>query len=275
MTQAEAKGQRGWNDRLPPASAYKPRPGLTRDKRSLEQDRAAGGRHRRTVLLAGGSYARASIQLRLYRSTRRIQAYLRWSDNGVTKEKHVCDVDAATRAANLALAWAKAREAGKVVDEPLPAHSTASSVAVRTVMRANKGRDTKPELTLRSALHRRGLRYRVGIRPLPELRRTADVVFPKAKVAVFVDGCFWHGCPDHYRPAKKSGEAWSQKIKDNRDRDASTVVALKEQGWTVLRFWEHEDLEQAAEDISAVLAQHRSPAPSQPSRVAGSLRARR
>ncbi|MEU2855110.1 very short patch repair endonuclease [Streptomyces syringium] len=125
-------------------------------------------------------------------------------------------------------------------------------------MTANKGKDTKPELTLRTALHRRGLRYRVGIRPLPELRRTADIVFPKAKVAVFVDGCFWHGCPDHYRPAKNSGEMWNQKIKDNRDRDTSTTLALKDQGWAVLRFWEHDDLELAAEKVRAVIEERRS-----------------
>ncbi|MFF4224622.1 very short patch repair endonuclease [Streptomyces abikoensis] len=125
-------------------------------------------------------------------------------------------------------------------------------------MTANKGKDTKPELMLRAALHRKGLRYRVGVRPLPELRRTADVVFPKAKVAVFVDGCFWHGCPDHYRPAKKGGEQWSQKIKDNRDRDASTTLTLKDQGWAVLRFWEHEDLELAAEEVRAVVEERRS-----------------
>ncbi|MET9479980.1 very short patch repair endonuclease [Streptomyces sp. NPDC006638] len=210
------------------------------------------------MLLESGSYARASIQLRLYPNTRRIQAYLRWSDNGVTKERRVCDVNEGTRAANLALAWAKAREEGKVVDEPLPSNSRASSMAVRAVMTANKGKDTKPEMLLRAALHRKGLRYRVGIRPLPELRRTADVVFPKAKVAVFVDGCFWHGCPDHYRPSKQNSEAWSKKIKDNRDRDAATTIALKERGWAVLRFWEHEDLELATEKIKVTVEQRRA-----------------
>ncbi|MEU9846821.1 very short patch repair endonuclease [Streptomyces sp. NPDC047985] len=258
MTRAAVGAQQGWNDQLPPTKAYKARPGLSRDKRSAEQDQAAGGRHRRAVPLSDGSYARGSIQLRLYRSTRRIRAYLRWSDNGETRERYVCEVYEATRKANLALAWTKAREASKVVDEPLPPNSRASSVSVRAVMTANKGKDTKPELMLRAALHRRGLRYRVGIRPLPELRRTADVVFPRAKVAVFVDGCFWHGCPDHYRPAKKSGEKWSQKIKDNRDRDASTTLALRDQGWAVLRFWEHEDLELAAEEVRAVVEERRS-----------------
>lgn len=258
MTRAAAGGQQGWNDRLPPERAYKARPGLSRDKRSAEQDRAAGGRRRRAVLLDDGRYARASIQLRLYRSTRRIRAYLRWSAKGETEERYVCEVDGATRAANLALAWSEARTAAMVVDEQLPPTSTASSVAVRAVMSANKGKDTKPERLLRTALHRKGLRYRIGIRPVPELRRTADVVFPKAKVAVFVDGCFWHGCPDHYRPAKKHGEVWGQKIMDNRDRDATTTLALKEAGWEVLRFWEHEDLERAAEAVSAVVEERRS-----------------
>ncbi|MEU6913164.1 very short patch repair endonuclease [Streptomyces olindensis] len=116
-------------------------------------------------------------------------------------------------------------------------------------MAANKAKDTKPERLLRSALHRKGLRYRVGIRPVPGLRRTADVVFPKAKVAVFVDGCFWHGCPEHHRPARKRGSFWKKKIEGNRDRDAATNVALHEAGWTVVRVWEHEDVDEAAERI--------------------------
>ncbi|GAP52656.1 very short patch repair endonuclease [Streptomyces azureus] len=159
------------------------------------------------------------------------------------------EVNAETRAANLALAWEAARSAGQVTDEELPATSFASSISVRAVMTANKAKDTKPEQLLRSALHRKGLRYRVGIRPLPELRRTADVVFPKVRVAVFVDGCFWHGCPDHHRPAKKRGEFWQEKIKGNRERDAATNIALREAGWTVVRVWEHEDVNEAAERI--------------------------
>ncbi|MFD5435803.1 very short patch repair endonuclease [Kitasatospora sp. NPDC127067] len=254
MTEAAAAHQRRWNDRMPPDRAYKPRAEMTRAARSAEQDRAAGGRHRRAVLLGDGGFARASIALRLYRKTRRIRAYLRWSDKGETEEKYVGDVDSATRAANLALAWEKARAAHLVTDEPLPAESTAVSTAVRAVMVANKGRDTKPELILRSALHRRGLRYRVGMRPLPELPRTADIVFTKAKVAVFVDGCYWHGCPDHYRPSKRRAEAWQNKIQTNRDRDAATNLALREAGWTVIRVWEHEDVEEAAGRIAEMLA---------------------
>ncbi|MGW1193989.1 very short patch repair endonuclease [Streptomyces sp. NPDC002559] len=253
MTRAAVVRQRGWNDRLPPEKAYKPRAGLTRDKRTAEQDKAAGGRYRRAVPLEPDRYARASIMLRLYRSTRRIRAYLRWSVSGETEERYVCDVDEPTRAANLALAWSKAREAGMVVDEPLPEGSSAISMSVRAVMSANKGKDTKPELMLRSALHRRGMRYRVGVRPLPALRRTADVVFPKAKVAVFVDGCFWHGCPEHYRPAKRRGQKWEDKIQANRDRDAATNLALKEAGWTVVRIWEHEDLDEAADRVKEIV----------------------
>src|SRR5262245_6042389 len=86
---------------------------------------------------------------------------------------------------------------GVVADRPIEA----SSVCVRKSMQAIKGRDTKPELAVRKALHSQGFRYRVSTRPLPELRRTADMVFSRARVAVFVDGCFWHGCPQHHTVA--------------------------------------------------------------------------
>lgn len=127
--------------------------------------------------------------------------------------------------------------------------SWASSAAVRAVMRGNKSRDTKPELALRSAVHARGMRYRVGVRPLPQIRRTADVVFTKAKVAVFLDGCFWHGCPEHHRPAKRNSDFWESKIKGNVARDAETDTRLQEAGWQVIRIWEHEDPVAAAERI--------------------------
>ncbi|WP_437012857.1 very short patch repair endonuclease [Streptomyces sp. enrichment culture] len=121
-------------------------------------------------------------------------------------------------------------------------------------MVANKGRDTRPELLLRSILHRRGLRYRVNMRPLPELRRTADVVFPKAHVAVFVDGCYWHGCPEHYRPAATRAKFWEDKISSNKARDIETNRRLQESGWTVIRVWEHEDPSSAADKICAVVS---------------------
>ncbi|MGW1588324.1 very short patch repair endonuclease [Streptomyces sp. NPDC002386] len=199
--------------------------------------------------------ATGSIALRLYRRTRRIRAYLRWSQQGSTRERYVGEVNAATRTANLAQAWSIARAAGMVIDEVLPTDSKASSIAVRAVMAANKGRDTKPELLLRSILYRRGLRYRVNAQPLPELRRTADLLFPKAHVAVFVDGCYWHGCPDHYRPAMKRSRFWQDKIQGNQARDADTNQRLREKGWTVIRIWEHEDPNVAAEKVVAALEQ--------------------
>ncbi|WP_330240187.1 very short patch repair endonuclease [Streptomyces sp. NBC_00525] len=234
---------------------------MTKAARSAEQDRAAGGLHRRAVELGQGRYARASIALRLYRSTRRIRAYLRWSDQGDTHERYVGEVDATTRAANLEQAWNSAREQGFVTDEQVPAGSWASSPASRAVMSANKGRDTKPEKLLRSALHRHGLRYRVGARPVPDLRRTADVVFTKARVAVFVDGCYWHGCPEHHRPAKKGAEFWQNKIAGNRARDAETNVALSSAGWLVIRVWEHEDPEQAATEVAKAVRSRQATGP--------------
>ncbi|MCE0485435.1 very short patch repair endonuclease [Ornithinimicrobium sp. EGI L100131] len=112
-------------------------------------------------------------------------------------------------------------------------------------MRANRSRDTTPEIALRRALHRRGLRYRVNMRPIKAVRRTADVVFPRCKIAVFVDGCFWHGCPDHYRAPSTNEGYWAAKLSRNVARDAQVNGLLRDHGWTVVRVWEHEPLEQA------------------------------
>ena len=131
--------------------------------------------------------------------------------------------------------------------------SWASSEATRAVMRANRGRDTRPELALRSAVHALGLRYRVNLRPVPGLRRTADLVFTRAKVAVFLDGCFWHGCPEHLRPARINERFWSAKIVGNKERDRDTDRRLIEAGWTVLRVWEHEDPKAAACRVAEVV----------------------
>lgn len=108
-------------------------------------------------------------------------------------------------------------------------------------MQSNKGRDTVPELKIRRLLHAAGLRYRVNRRPLATLRRTADIVFTRARVAVFIDGCFWHGCPDHYQRPNTNRAFWDPKVQKNRIRDAETTSKLAASGWTVLRFWEHED----------------------------------
>lgn len=107
-------------------------------------------------------------------------------------------------------------------------------------MQANRGRDTKPEIAVRRAAHAAGLRFRVDYRPIPELNRRADLVFTRAKVAVFVDGCFWHGCPTHHTVAKSNADFWAQKVTRNRERDAETDRLLRDAGWTVIRAWEHE-----------------------------------
>jgi len=120
-------------------------------------------------------------------------------------------------------------------------------------MQANKGRDTQPELALRSAAHALGLRYRVSVRPLRELRRTADLVFTKARVAVFLDGCFWHGCPEHHTVAATNASFWAEKVESTRLRDRETDRRLADAGWTSIRVWEHEDPAEAAQRIQAVV----------------------
>lgn len=107
-------------------------------------------------------------------------------------------------------------------------------------MRANRRRDTGPELRVRKELHRRGLRYRVDL-PLLQTRRRADVAFPRARLAIFVDGCYWHGCPVHGTSAAANADFWREKIKTNQARDRDTDALLAAAGWTSLRFWEHED----------------------------------
>ncbi|AEI13440.1 DNA mismatch endonuclease Vsr [Cellulomonas gilvus ATCC 13127] len=107
-------------------------------------------------------------------------------------------------------------------------------------------RDTSPELALRRALHRRGLRYRVDA-TLPGIpRRRADVLFPRARLVVFVDGCFWHACPLHATQPAANGEWWRAKLEANVARDRDTDARLTASGWRVLRFWEHADMEAAA-----------------------------
>lgn len=124
--------------------------------------------------------------------------------------------------------------------------SWASSPGVRKGMQGNKRRDTNPELALRRAVHARGLRYRVDARPLTSVRRTADLLFTRARVAVFLDGCFWHGCPEHHTVAKTNAQFWAEKVRRNRERDAETDRLLAEAGWVVVRIWEHEDPAKAA-----------------------------
>jgi DNA mismatch endonuclease (patch repair protein) len=124
-------------------------------------------------------------------------------------------------------------------------------------MQSNKSRDTKPELALRSAVHALGLRYRVGAKPLAGLRRTADLVFPTAKVAVFLDGCFWHGCPEHHTVAAANAKFWADQVSGNRARDRDTDARLEAAGWASVRVWEHEDPREAAQRVEGVVRARR------------------
>lgn len=123
-------------------------------------------------------------------------------------------------------------------------------------MRANRRTDTAPERLVRSELHRRGLRFRKDLRIDVPYRRAVrpDIVFTKQRLAVFIDGCFWHGCPDHWTKAKHNEEYWLRKVEDNRRRDAAQTEALMSSGWRVLRIWEHTTVEKAADEIAGVLA---------------------
>lgn len=129
-----------------------------------------------------------------------------------------------------------------------------SSRAVSAVMRANRSRDTLPELRLRSVLHRSGFRFRANARVnLDELRVRPDIVFFGHRVAVFLDGCFWHSCPRHGNLPRTNPFYWLPKLKRVRDRDRRVNAALKREGWQVLRLWEHEPLERAARSIALAM----------------------
>jgi DNA mismatch endonuclease (patch repair protein) len=138
----------------------------------------------------------------------------------------------------------------------------ASDEATRKKMLGNRSRDTKPEMLVRSLVHRRGLRYRVSARPVPEIRRTADLVFRPTRVAVFIDGCYWHGCEQHYKEPKTNVEYWREKIDRNKRRDRETDDLLAAEGWSILRFWAHDDPETVAAAIERAvrLALGHSPA---------------
>jgi DNA mismatch endonuclease, patch repair protein len=120
-------------------------------------------------------------------------------------------------------------------------------------MQGNRGRDTGPELALRSAVHAMGLRYRISAQPIAGLRRTVDLLFVGARVAVFVDGCFWHGCPEHFKPPRTNPDYWRAKITRNRDRDTDTDRRFASAGWLVVRVWEHEHPARTAERIAALV----------------------
>jgi DNA mismatch endonuclease, patch repair protein len=129
----------------------------------------------------------------------------------------------------------------------------------RRIMQANRRRDTALEKTVRSALFAAGLRYRVdypirvgGRRPI-----RPDIVFTRQRVAIFVDGCFWHGCPQHATQSATNTAYWQQKIAENRVRDARNTADLQAEGWTVIRVWEHESVDEIVNHVRSVVADAR------------------
>lgn len=129
----------------------------------------------------------------------------------------------------------------------------------RTRMRRQNRRDTQPEVALRRSLHARGLRYRVDAPlPLPQVRRRADLLFSGAKVAVFVDGCFWHSCPTHRTSPRTNVAFWTAKLATNTARDRDTDDRLADAGWLSVRVWEHEQPEDAANRVERAVRERSS-----------------
>jgi len=125
-------------------------------------------------------------------------------------------------------------------------------------MRANRPRNTKPELVLRSALHGAGLRFRKHVHPLPGSRCEPDIVFPRVHLAVFYDGCWWHSCPEHGQIPVANRDWWTVKLAATRERDARNDMALRSAGWTVLRIWQHEPLDDVVRRIASEVYRLRS-----------------
>ncbi len=138
---------------------------------------------------------------------------------------------------------------------PVERLETTSAVSAR--MSKQKSRNTGIEMALRKILHAAGYRYRVHRRPVKGVRREADLVFGPARVAVFVDGCFWHGCPEHGTWPKNNADYWRTKIETNRRRDANTDALLHEAGWLSVRIWEHEATDVAASRVIETVQERR------------------
>ncbi|GAA3745537.1 very short patch repair endonuclease [Micromonospora maritima] len=140
-----------------------------------------------------------------------------------------------------------------VAQPPVP-----SSPDVSRRMSRQRRRDTAPEISIRQLLHAQGYRYRVAW-PIPGLRRrTVDIAFTRARVAIFIDGCFWHSCPEHKTSPAANGDWWSAKLETNRVRDSETNAHLEALGWSVLRIWEHEPPADAVARIAGLLGERRA-----------------
>ncbi len=150
------------------------------------------------------------------------------------------------------------RAADRIAHPETAQASFASTPAIRRKMQGQRARDTRPELAFRRHLHAIGLRYRVDHPPLPGVRARADVVFTRVKVAVFVDGCFWHSCPDHGKRPRANQSWWNAKLDRNEARDIATDRRLTTAGWIVVRVWEHEDPRGAASQVEQLVRARRA-----------------
>ena len=139
-----------------------------------------------------------------------------------------------------------------------PQYPVPSRESISAVMRANRKRDTGPEVRLRSELHRTGLRFRKHyLIRCPELSVRADIAFPGLRLAVFVDGCFWHRCPIHGNSPRVNQRYWKPKLDGNVERDRRVDSALEAEGWRVLRVWEHVPLHEAARLVQRAVEKSR------------------
>jgi DNA mismatch endonuclease, patch repair protein len=145
----------------------------------------------------------------------------------------------------------------KNAGKPLGRPPAATDEAARKRMRSTRRRDTAAEMAIRRALHSAGLRYRIDHPVLDDRRRRVDVVFSRERVAVFVDGCFWHSCPEHRTTPKANRAWWKAKLRANWERDRRTDEELRARGWTVIRSWEHEDPELVAARVRRVVLARR------------------
>lgn len=138
---------------------------------------------------------------------------------------------------------------GQIVPYPEPSSPEATAIG-----KANRRTDTKPEVALRSALHALGLRFRKDLLiRAGGVRSRADIVFTRGRVAVYVDGCFWHACPEHFHMPKSNPAYWEPKLQANVDRDERVTQALEGDGWTVVRVWEHQPVDEVVRLVVAAL----------------------
>ena len=142
----------------------------------------------------------------------------------------------------------------------------ASSPHATATMRSNRS-DSRLEQALRRELHRRGLRFRKHVQPVQGLRCKPDILFTRARVAVFVDGCFWHRCPQHASDPVANGAWWAEKLQRNVARDRRNDAALRAAGWNVIRLWEHQAVDEMAEIVQRAVT---SEPPAEPAGVPGS-----